>query len=184
MRLKIKYIVYAAVVLIALFLVLHFLVSNKSKSTAVLSVGESAPNYAFQLANGSVESVNSYNGEPLLLWFVTTWCGGCAQGNAVLANNLPFFKEHNIKIVELEQYNNLGSSGAPISQFISEYGDNNTYIRGGIAGYNMTLAYNTPPALQLDIYYLIDPNGTIAYTGEGIANGITNLENIVMKEGL
>jgi hypothetical protein len=102
----------------------------------------------------------------------------------VAANNLAFFKEHNVKIVELEQYDDLGYSGVSISQFISGYGDNNTYVQGGVAGYNMTLAYNTPPTLQLDIYYLIGPNGKIVYVGDGLATGINNLENIITKEGL
>ena len=184
MKIKVKYIVYAVVVLIALFLILNFLVLNKPKPATFLSAGETAPNYPFQLANGSIENVDSYHGEPLLLWFVATWCSSCAQGNVVAANNLAFFKEHNVKIVELEQYDDLGYSGVPISQFISEYGDNNTYVQGGVAGYNMTLAYNTPPTLQLDIYYLIGPNGKIVYVGDGLATGINNLENIITKEGL
>ena len=48
----------------------------------------------------------------------------------------------------------------------------------------MTLAYNTPPEFQLDIYYLISPSGKILYIGEGIANGIGNLESIISKDGL
>ena len=71
-----------------------------------------------------------------------------------------------------------------ISQFISKYGDNNTYVQGGIASYNMTLAYNTPPTMQLDIYYLISPSGKILYVGEGIAGGISNLENLITKYNL
>ncbi|MGC8516777.1 MAG: TlpA family protein disulfide reductase [Candidatus Acidifodinimicrobium sp.] len=183
MKIKVKYVLYAFVILIALYLVLNFLFLNKPKYTEFLSVGNVAPNYTFQLANGSIENVDSYRGEPLLLWFVATWCSSCAQGNSVLANNLAFFKSHDIKIVELEQYDDLGYSGMPISQFISEYG-NNTYVRGGTAGYNMTLAYNTPPSLQLDIYYLIGPDGRILYIGEGLATGINSLENFIAKEAL
>ncbi len=184
MKINIKQLLYAVVVVIALVIVLNFFVLNHAKSTKYLSTGETAPNYTFQLANGSTESLNNYGGKPLLLWFVATWCSSCAQGNAAVANNLAFFKDHNVKIIELEQYDDLGSPGMPISQFISEYGNNNTYVQGGIAGYNMTLAYNTPPTLQLDIYYLISPNGKILYIGEEIANGIVNLESIISKEGL
>ncbi|MCW1295916.1 MAG: redoxin domain-containing protein [Candidatus Micrarchaeaceae archaeon] len=184
MKIKIKYILYAVVLVIALALILNFFVLNHAKQSKYLSVGETAPNYTFQLANGSTESLNSYQGKPIILWFVATWCSSCAQGNAAVADNLAFFKEHNVKILELEQYDDLGTAGMPISQFISEYGNNNTYVTGGIASYNMTLAYNTPPELQLDIYYLISPTGKILYVGEGIANGIGNLENIISKDGL
>ncbi|MCL4376370.1 redoxin domain-containing protein [Candidatus Parvarchaeota archaeon] len=183
MKIKMKYILYAVVLVIAVVLILNFFVLNHAKSTK-LSVGETAPNYTFQLANGSTESLNNYKGEPLILWFVATWCGSCAQGNTAVADNLAFFKEHNVKILELEQYNDLGSPGMPISQFISEYGNNNTYVTGGVASYNMTIAYNTPPTFQLDIYYLISPSGKILYVGEGIATGIGNLENAISKNGL
>ena len=184
MKIKIKYVLYTIAVLTALVIILNFFILNHAKSTKYLSVGETAPNYTFQLANGSTESLNNYKGEPLILWFVATWCSSCAQGNTAVADNLAFFKEHNVKILELEQYNDLGSSGMPISQFISEYGNNNTYVTGGVASYNMTLAYNTPPAFQLDIYYLISPSGKILYVGEGIAGGIGNLENAISKNGL
>ncbi len=184
MRIKIKYIAYAAIVLISLSLILHFLSISSAKTSRYLAVGDTAPNYSFQLINGSTENISSYRGKPLLLWFVTTWCSGCAQGNTVLANNLAFFEEHGVKIIELEQYDDLGYSGMPISQFISEYGENNTYVQGGSAGYNMTIAYNTPPTLQLDIYYLIGPNGKILYMGEGLSSELNEIENTIIKEGL
>ena len=184
MRIKIKYFLYVAVAIIALIIILNLFVLNKARPTKYLSVGETAPDYAFQLANGSTQRISNYRGNPLLLWFVATWCSSCAQGNTAVADNIPFFKEHGVKIIELEQYDDLGSPGPSISQFVSQYGNNNTYIEGGIASYNMTLAYNTPPTFQLDIYYLISPNGKILYVGEGIANGIGNLENIISKDGL
>ena len=184
MKLKIKYILYAVVAVIAVVIILNFFVLNHAKTTKYLSVGETAPNYTFQLANGSTENLNNYKGKPIILWFVATWCSSCAQGNAVVADNLPFFKEHDVKILELEQYDDLGSPGMSISKFISEYGNNNTYVTGGVASYNMTLAYNTPPTFQLDIYYLISPSGKILYVGEGIAGGIGNLENAISKNGL
>ena len=184
MKIKMKYILYAVVLVIAVVLILNFFVLNHAKSSKYLSAGETAPNYTFQLANGSLSNLNSYKGKPLLLWFVATWCDSCAQGNSAVANNLAFFKEHNVKILELEQYNDLGQNGMSISQFISKYGDNNTYVQGGIASYNMTLAYNTPPTMQLDIYYLISPSGKILYVGEGIAGGISNLENLITKYNL
>ena len=103
MKIKVKYILYAVIIVIALVFILNFFVLNHAKQSKYLSVGETAPNYTFQLANGSTESLNSYEGKPLILWFVATWCSSCAEGNTVVANNLAFFKEHNVKILELEQ---------------------------------------------------------------------------------
>lgn len=184
MRIKIKYILYAVVAVVAVGLIINFTLLIHANSSKYLSVGNIAPNYAFQLENGTYSSISSYYGKPILLWFVATWCSTCAQGNEALASNLVFFQQHGVKIVELEQYNDLGSPGMPISQFISKYGNNNTYVQGGVAGYNMTVAYNTPPTFQLDIYYLISPTGKILYVGEGLVNGITALENLITKDGL
>ncbi len=184
MRIKIKYILYLVVAVVAIALITNFTLLSHANSSKYLAVGDSAPNYAFQLDNGTYSSISNYYGKPVLLWFVATWCSSCAQGNEVVANDLGFFEQHGVKVVELEQYDDLGSQGMPISQFISEYGNNNTYVQGGIAGNNMTVAYNTPPTFQLDIYYLISPTGKILYVGEGIANGVGNLENLILKDGL
>ncbi|MCW1294193.1 MAG: redoxin domain-containing protein [Candidatus Parvarchaeota archaeon] len=178
MRIKIKYIIYAAVIIAGVLIAVDLLAVWHSPSSKYLSAGEQAPNYSFQLENGTTSTVASYRGRPLLLWFVATWCDSCALGNVALSDNLAFFKEHNVSIVELEQYKDLGEPGMPISQFISKYA-NDTYIKGGTAGYNMTLAYNTPPNFQLDIYYLINPSGKILYVGEGIASGIAGLESMI-----
>jgi thiol-disulfide isomerase/thioredoxin len=187
MKIKLKYcVLYAVLALVTIALVINFTLFNHtgSSNSKYLSVGDTAPNYAFQLENGTYSSVNSYYGKPLLLWFVATWCSSCAQGNEVLASNLGFFEQHGVKIVELEQYDNLGSPGSSISEFISNYGENNTYVQGGVAGYNMTVAYNTPPTFQIDIYYLISPSGKILYAGEGLSGGITALENVITNYGL
>ena len=72
MKIKIKYILYAVVVVIALALILNFFILNHAKQSKYLSIGETAPNYTFQLANGSTKSLNSYQGKPLILWFVAT----------------------------------------------------------------------------------------------------------------
>jgi thiol-disulfide isomerase/thioredoxin len=183
-KIKLKYIVYAAVAVIAIFIILDIFVINHANSSKYLTVGENAPNYTFTAENGSTLSLNNYKGTPILLWFVATWCDSCAEGNTAVADNLNFFETHNVKIVELEQYDDLGESGMSISQFISKYGNNNSYVHGGVASYNMTLAYNTPPTMQLDIFYLISPSGKILYKGEGIANSIPQLENAITKNGL
>jgi thiol-disulfide isomerase/thioredoxin len=184
MRIKIKYLAYVIIAVIALVIMINFFIINHPKSSKYLTAGETAPYYTFQAVNGSTLSVNSYRGKPLLLWFVATWCSSCAEGNSALASNLNFFESHNVKIVELEQYDDLGTSGMSISRFISEYGNNNSYVQGGVASYNMTLVYNTPPTFQPDIYYLISPSGKILYVGEGLAGGIPALENIITNAGL
>ncbi|MCW1293603.1 MAG: alkyl hydroperoxide reductase [Candidatus Rehaiarchaeum fermentans] len=184
MKTKIKFILYAIIAIFAIFIIVKLFLIENAKNAKYLSVGEIAPNYAFQLSNGTITSIYNYRGKTTLLWFVVTWCSSCAEGNSVLANNIAFFEKHNITIIELEQYDDLGQNGMPISKFVSIYGNNNTYVQTGIASYNMTIAYNTPPNFQLDIYYLINPSGKILYIGEGLAEGISTLENIITENKL
>lgn len=184
MKTKIKFILYAIIAIFAIFIIVKLFLIENAKNAKYLSVGEMAPNYAFQLSNGTKTSIYNYRGKTTLLWFVVTWCSSCAQGNSVLANNIAFFEKHNITIIELEQYDDLGQNGMPISKFVSIYGNNNTHVQTGIASYNMTIAYNTPPNFQLDIYYLINPSGKILYIGEGLAEGISTLENIITENKL
>ena len=184
MKIKVKYILYTVFAVVAIALVINFALLNHADSSKYLSIGDAAPNYTFQLENGTYSSISSYYGKPILLWFVATWCSSCAQGNQVVGSNLGFFEQHGVKIVELEQYDDLGSPGMPISGFISKYGGNNTYVQGGVAGYNMTVAHNTPQTFQLDIYYLISPSGKILYIGDGLAGGISALENVIVNDGL
>ncbi len=185
MRIKLKYLIYISIITIFL-LIIVFLIHQGTKSTIsnYLKINENAPNFTFEFANGTTSNLYSFmDGKPTLLWFVVTWCSTCAYGNQVIADNIQFFNQHGIKILELEQYDDLGENGMNISQFIKDYG-NPLYTYYGIASYNTTLEYNTPPDLQLDIYYLIKPDGKIVSIGTNLANNINSLENEINNLGL
>ena len=166
---KMTYVVVGILVVIAL--VYFFGIDNSSGASQSFMppVGAKAPNYSFIYAsNGTVANVSSLGGKPVLLWFVATWCSGCAVGNEMLNDNISYFKNKGVDVIEVELYRDLGYSGAPISSFVKEYAPNVTSysnFRSAISGYNLSLAYDKDG--YLDIYYLIGPNGKILYENDG-----------------
>ncbi|MEM3215818.1 MAG: thioredoxin family protein [Candidatus Micrarchaeaceae archaeon] len=145
-------------------LILHISANDNGNQLQNVTVGSVAPNYRFFLANGSPASLSTYKGNITLLWFVATWCPSCAQGNEAINQNYQFFKQHRIKVVELELYKDLGYSGPSIAAFVDSYAAaaySNGTIVPALASYNMTIAYD--PHGYLDIYYLISGNGTVLY---------------------
>ncbi len=179
-----KIILMAAVIAVVVVAVAIVLFVHDSKGTGVklqnVTSGELAPNYEFLIANGSVANLTSYRGHVTLLWFVATWCSSCAQGNEELNQNYQFFRQHGIKVVELELYKDLGYGGPDIASFVYSYAPtayaNNTIIPA-LAGYNMTESYD--PKGYLDIYYLVSSNGKVLYVNSSLASTLGQLEHAI-----
>jgi thiol-disulfide isomerase/thioredoxin len=153
---------------------------SNSTTAGNVTVGSLAPDYGFFLGNSSETNLSSYRGHPVLLWFVATWCSTCAQGNQALNSNYQFFRQHGVKIIELELYKDLGYSGPSINNFVYSYAPS-AYSNGTVipayAGYNMTAEYD--PKGYLDIYYLISSNGTVLYINGAPASTAGQLEQAV-----
>ncbi|MEM0143629.1 MAG: redoxin domain-containing protein [Candidatus Parvarchaeum sp.] len=163
-------IVFAA--MIAVITMAYFFGINHSAIAAqsfMPPIGTKAPNYSFIYAsNGTMANVTSLEGKPVLLWFVTTWCSGCAVGNEMLNDNISYFRNKGINVIEIELYRDLGYSGPSINAFVDSYAPNATSygnFRSAISEYNMTLAYDKDG--YLDIYYLVSPSGKILYENNG-----------------
>ena len=170
-----------AVVAIAAVIMFFVLSSNGTDTVAQnITVGAPAPNYGFLAANGSAVSLSSYRGHITVLWLVATWCPSCAQGNEALNQNYQFFKQHGIKIVELELYRDLGYRGPSIASFVNSYAPaayGNGTIIPALAGYNMTEAYD--PKGYLDIYYPLSSDGNVIYISGSPASTLNQLEQAI-----
>ncbi|MCL4404667.1 MAG: redoxin domain-containing protein [Candidatus Marsarchaeota archaeon] len=158
--------------------------ANPSNGGFVPKIGNIAPNYSFVYAsNGTIANISSLRGKTVLLWFVATWCSGCAQGNEILNGNMSFFESRGIDVIEVELYKDLGYSGEPISSFVAEYAPNASAFRdfhSAISGYNLSLAYDGRG--YLDIYYLIGHNGTVIYENNGtLAATMGQLKNTINR---
>ncbi|MCL4362838.1 redoxin family protein [Candidatus Marsarchaeota archaeon] len=138
--------------------------SASQASSGILNAGSEAPNANFTLPSGALREVSNYNGKPLLVYFVATWCSSCVAGTQAIARNMSFFSNKNITVLELELYNNLGYSGPPINDFVNTSSANasdSSRIISAYASYRMSELYDSKA--YLDLYYLINKNGQVVY---------------------
>ncbi len=159
--------------------------TQKSDAIANLSISNYAPNEPFTLANGTQSNVSAYRGREVVLWFVATWCSGCAQGNEVLNSSYSVLERKGVKVIELELYKDLGYNGENIESFVKSFAPQayaTNEVIPAYASYNMTLAYDRQG--YLDVYYLISPDGKIIYINSPLATTLLNLMNEINKTGV
>lgn len=152
----------AAAIAAAVAVVVAVSAANSTKPAAV--TGKAAPNGSFTTTSGSTGTVSALRGQPTLLWFVTTWCSSCQAGTAAMAQAIPKFAARHVRVVELELAGDLGQSGPPITQFAQQLAGaayNNPDWTFGTASESLTQQYD--PHGYLDIYYLFDASGRVAY---------------------
>jgi thiol-disulfide isomerase/thioredoxin len=140
------------------------------------AAGSLAPAGSFTTAAGTTATISSLRGHPVLVWLVTTWCPGCQAGTQAMPADLASLRARGIKVVELEDYADLGQPGPDIASFGQEYAGAAYHSPGwvfGTASQTMTQAYN--PQGYLDIYYLLDSAGRIAYINSGPTSTMTQL---------
>lgn len=150
--------------------------SSKSRATEALAIGAQAPDGAFSTVSGQTETIASLRGRPTLLWFVATWCSSCQAGTQAMATAIDTFDRDHLRVVELEQYNDLGQSGPPIAQFGQQLAGtyyNNPNWTWGTASEALTTTYN--PKGYLDIYYLLSSSGKIVDIGSSPAATMNQL---------
>jgi thiol-disulfide isomerase/thioredoxin len=159
-------------------------VTGTRRGSSTATIGAVAPDGSFTTLGGGTETVASLRGQPVLLWFVTTWCSSCQAGTPAVAASLPKLAASHVRVVEVENYQDLGQSGPSIGQFAkvlagSEY--NNPDWTFGTASRGLFDAYN--PKGYLDIYYLIDSSGKIVYVNSSPGSTMNQLLDEVSTLG-
>jgi thiol-disulfide isomerase/thioredoxin len=150
--------------------------SRKSAANEALAVGAQAPDGTFTTASGQTETIASLRGQPALVWFVATWCSSCQAGTQAMASAIDKFDGEHVRVVELEQYDDLGQSGPSITQFgqvLAGASYSNPDWTWGTASEALTVTYN--PKSYLDIYYLLDSSGKIVDIGSSPAATMNQL---------
>ncbi|MDG6933660.1 MAG: redoxin family protein [Nitrososphaerota archaeon] len=142
-----------------------------------INVGDVAPNIPLYLTNGSSVTLDQFVGHKVLLWFITTWCPGCQQGADLLATQFySQLRAEGVIVLTVESYNDLGYSGPTINQFAEQYAGGSSTQGWLFATTTQSATYTYNPQADLDIYYLINPDGTIVTGG---ANMISNIQSIL-----
>lgn len=130
--------------------------------------GDHATDFTFTDMNGNSRTLSSYQGHPVLLWWIATWCSACGQDTSVFASSYySQYRAAGVTVLELKLYGNLGESGPSLSTFES----NNGYL--GQAGWvfgagDSSSSTNTyDPQGVTGTYFLLNSQGVILAHGLG-----------------
>lgn len=136
--------------------------ASHGKQPAQLAPGATLPKFTYALEGARTISTEQLKGHPYVLWLMATWCSSCQGGTEVMAKHIAQLRSRGVRVVQLELANDLGYPGPPLSTFRSAAGSAgrspNWYW--GHASVDQTRLLD--PGDYPDIYYLVNPNGTIA----------------------
>ena len=175
----------AVLALVALLVALHLASGSSSSAStdgssqtsgASLPVGTTAPDGTLTTLSGRTETVASLRGRPTLIWFVTTWCSSCQAGTQAMAQHVATLAADKVRVVEVENYADFGQSGPSMASFaraLAGRASSNPDWTFGEASSGLTRTYN--PKAYLDLYYLIDAEGKIAYVNSSPASTMPQL---------
>ena len=131
--------------------------------------------FTVTLINGGTISTKSLEGAPLVVWLMTTWCSSCSDTSELLVSQYySAFRSDGIRLLQIENYNDLNQQGESLSAFVSQYGGSKEpgwYI--GTASQSITQEYN--PSSALDIYYMVNSQGYIVGSGQGLGANLNSV---------
>jgi hypothetical protein len=131
--------------------------------------GKAATDFTFTDLQGNSESLSSYQGTPVILWYVALFCSSCIQGSQLFAQQ--YYSQYHaagVTMLEVESYNDLGQPGPTLGAFASQvgYSEQPGWILGASSSQG-TSVYN--PNGYLDVYYVLNAQGTIVASGQGLS---------------
>jgi thiol-disulfide isomerase/thioredoxin len=174
----------AAVVAVVAIIAVASSGASNTPATKATRVAALAPDGSFTTTSGAYQTVASLRGQPTLLWFVTTWCSSCQAGTQAMSSQIHNFAAHRVRVVELELADDLGQPGPAIADFGAQlagsaYHDPDWTF--GTASAALTRTYD--PAGYLDVYYLLDATGHVAYVNSSPGATMSQLLAEVAKVG-
>ncbi|MDE1819336.1 MAG: redoxin domain-containing protein [Euryarchaeota archaeon] len=155
-------------VAVLLAVVLAWVLVRPPSGLPQAQVGKTAPDFSFTDLSGNNHQLAAYEGHPIVLWWVATYCSTCGQGTQYFATNYAAqYGSAGITLLEVESYNDLGQPGPSLSSFASQNG----YVASplwvlGAGSSGGTTTYN--PDSYMDAYYVINSGGTVIDTGTNL----------------
>ncbi|MDE1765586.1 MAG: TlpA family protein disulfide reductase [Thaumarchaeota archaeon] len=146
----------------------------QSGVTEGLQVGNTEPDFILVDPQKGQITKQTFEGKPLVIYFMATWCVSCYIG----VENFASYYDQSDKNFNVLLVSTDGADTADkLLQFQKVYGRPNWYIANGIP--NMI---NTYHVTLLDTKYIIDKNGIIKWKGSDILDA--NSMGDVMKKAL
>ena len=126
----------------------------------VIRVGERAPMISGVSTDGSTVSLDAYKGNPILLVFFATWCGGCAQELPKIERELQQrYKESGLVVIGVGR----GAGFSELAQFKRNKGFSFTIIEDP-----RRQLYSKYASDYIPRCYLIGKDGVVKYAITGV----------------
>ncbi len=136
------------------------------------------------LVHGKTLNLQSFKGQPILLWQVATWCPSCAVGLKTLAQHRSLIDASKLKVIVLREYKDGGYPGVDMEKFTTENAPALLHDSHFIIGEDtQTLFDRYDPRHYVDIYYLIKPDGQVALTNSNPTMSFSKIEQFTKTEG-
>ena len=133
--------------------------SGKVGTPGTLAIGQVAPNFTLNDANGHPMSLAQFKGHPLMLNFWATTCGPCASETPLLQRTVMAHQPQGLVILGIDQ----GEEDAAIAKFGQDY--NLSYP---LLADNKLKVNNQYGVTGLPVTYFIDQTGTIRSISGGV----------------
>ena len=149
--------------------------STSVPALALLSNGQTAPNFQFTDQSGHVQTLNEYRGKVVVIQFFGAYCGYCqsdAKGTLVPLYNTYYKNDPSVQFLGVEVD---GSPASAIQTYAQETGV--TWPVGGGAAVSAYQIASTPTL------YVISPAGNVALTMTYPTNAQTLRSTIASLEG-
>ena len=141
------------------FIALLFAPSGKSGSPGILTIGQSAPNFAVPDANGKAISLAQFKGHPVILNFWGTFCTPCRSETPLLQRTYLAHHAAGLTILGIDQAEPTDS----IVQYGKDYGLSYPLVPDGKLAINKMYGVTALP-----VSYFIDAQGIIRYAVNGV----------------
>lgn len=167
---------YMRVIILAIMVgaIVFTIYSNVTKErTAILQVGDNAPDFALVDMNGEKHRLSEYKGQGVFLNFWGTWCKPCEREFPLIDKQYQEYKDQGLQILAV----NIGESDFVVQKFIDRKGLTFPVLIDGNKSVMET--YNINP---LPTTLLINPEGKIEkiITGEMNEQMIKNYMEQIM----
>lgn len=136
------------------------------------------------LVHGKKMNLQSFKGQPIMLWQVATWCKSCAVGLQTMAQNQALIDASNLKVIVLRDYKNGGYPGDDMEKFVAANAPALLHDSHFIIGEDTEELFNRYNAHHyIDVYHLIEPDGHIAAISSAPSVTFDKIEQFIKAKG-
>lgn len=136
------------------------------------------------LVNGKTMNLESFKGQPVMVWQVATWCGSCAVGLKTIAQNQALIDASHLKVIVLRDYRNGGYPGDDMGKFVAANAPALLHDPHFIIGEDTEELFNRyNPHHYVDVYTLIGSNGQIAAVSSAPSMTFDKIKQFIKAEG-